>query len=1228
LRVIQGDTVISRALEVYGEWAQLEIDGIAPFLSPGDVVLDVGAFIGTHTLAFATFVGPTGRVVAFEPHKPIVAILEDNVRRSQFDNIQVLDFALGAVKASVDVPSLTLGKDSNFGAFSLRDPIEAQGEVEKIYVLPLDELSLDQVDFLKADVEGMEIEVLMGAEETIARCRPKIFVECNSLGNTVPVLEWCREHRYFPFGILAPAYNPNNYARNPDNHLFGDSSEVGVLLLPAERVDRYGKIIRESEFPQLRTFDDLALLLLHKAQYPVEVLAQTTTAALLGTGYPSPLSAKRNTEIALLRQQLAEREDRFASLLQSIFDHDAVIEVRNLQLVSLRQLIGKMETAAVREASKLSNLIQVASDRDIVFAEKESQLASIRQVLAEQQTIAAQQYLAIQGLIQSVSERDAALEHRKSRLAVLGQDLIERETTIAQQASGLATLIESISQRDAAIVQRDLRITVLEQLLAERQSFFAELEVRLNRFEQLDAERRETIAKQSAQLALQTQSMTELFSRVAESDAKVVDIAQTLLERDSQVSHLSRSLRERDAEFTEKVLRISGYESSRSWRMTRPFRYLTEFARSHRLNGHRGIGRTTSAMSADAKKNYSNAMELTIEKLKEDFDERYYLQRYPDVAAANIDPIAHYIEFGSAELRDPSPSFNTKYYLAANPDVKASGMNPLLHFVIAGRSEGRITRPPSDQGEILNACPYTIDQLKLEFNVPYYLQHYPDVANANLDPIAHYLEFGAAELRDPSHNFCTKYYLETNPDVKSAGINPFLHYVLNGRSEGRSGVHPGGYRARHLEQLQPLEQTVNLWRGSVSEMDRISLEALIEAFDWRFGPEVDSAVLSFSHDDYNTVVGGVQLCLLVEQTAYEERGVVYLSFHPAQPLPILASSIGVNELVLNIVCNGELLGRARVEDIVSVLRRFAGRIDFSIVVHALHGHAPEAIARIAQVAGVHEAVFWVHDYFSICPGYNLLRNGVAFCGAPPVTSPACGICVYGEERKSHLQRVRALFDAVEFVVASPSESALELWEARSNLPRKDVRVQPHCRIELSGDGPRASVPAGAPLRVAFLGYPVFFKGWLVFKGLLDEFSENSEFEFHYLGGWKPEDERLKVTTVTVNRENRTAMADAVAENQIDFVILWSLCPETFSFTTFEASAGGAYILTYRDSGNIAHVVSEGNLGRVFDNERDLFEFFRSGEAHQYVRERRRSSGAVGHLTFSRMTNDLIASERR
>ncbi len=71
------------------------------------------------------------------------------------------------------------------------------------------------------------------------------------------------------------------------------------------------------------------------------------------------------------------------------------------------------------------------------------------------------------------------------------------------------------------------------------------------------------------------------------------------------------------------------------------------------------------------------------------FDERWYLEQYPDVALEEMSASEHYVSFGWLEQRDPGPNFSTRDYLLNNPDVLVARMNPLVHYILFGKDEAR-----------------------------------------------------------------------------------------------------------------------------------------------------------------------------------------------------------------------------------------------------------------------------------------------------------------------------------------------------------------------------------------------------------------------------------------------------------------------------------------------------------------------------------------------------------
>ena len=169
------------------------------------------------------------------------------------------------------------------------------------------------------------------------------------------------------------------------------------------------------------------------------------------------------------------------------------------------------------------------------------------------------------------------------------------------------------------------------------------------------------------------------------------------------------------------------------------------------------------------------------------FDRAFYLNKYPDVAAFNHDPIAHYITIGASEGRNPNPYFQTIYYCHANQDVETAGLNPLYHYILHGLAEGRPASSGPERNR-LNMPLRTIYELIDEsgmFDRDFYCATYEDIGRAGTDPLSHYIIYGFQEGRNPSAAFDTNFYLDTNADVAGSGINPLLHYALYGAAEGR-----------------------------------------------------------------------------------------------------------------------------------------------------------------------------------------------------------------------------------------------------------------------------------------------------------------------------------------------------------------------------------------------------------------------------------------------------------
>lgn len=625
----------------------------------------------------------------------------------------------------------------------------------------------------------------------------------------------------------------------------------------------------------------------------------------------------------------------------------------------------------------------------------------------------------------------------------------------------------------------------------------------------------------------------------------------------------------------------------------------------------------------------NDRIDREFESVKADFDKTFYLSQNPDVASAELDPLRHFLIYGWKEGRDPNDSFSVNYYLECNPDVRSAGVNPFWHYVVAGKSEGRQPTAPSRKARAAAGDPVEErinaerEAIKDHFDAAFYLRHYSDVAEAQLDPLVHFLQFGWKEGRNPNAGFSVDYYLEANPDVRSAGVNPFWHYVIAGKAEGRDAYHPGGYRAEALIHTRPLEDMVKSWRDrpephallSEVELHRLIMNARHGAGEMLF--------LSIGHDNYRQNPGGVQYCIQHEEDAANERGIVYLNLHPWQPLPRLSHAEEEPDICVSLLLDGEMIGVTSTSTVVAVVTRLTRKFDHvETVIHHLLGHNPEQIAELVKATGTGRCRLWLHDYFTLCPNYTLQRNNVSFCGGPDVTSNACTLCLSGAERVSHLKRMDAFFCDIEVDLIAPSQFAADFWSACTTLTPSSMTVLPHATIKWSQHDSLST--AEGRIKVAFVGYPAQHKGWPVFERIVRTFrGDSSEFEFFYFGITSIGLDQVERVPVRVTAEEPEAMIRALEKHQVDFVLHWASWGETFSFSTFEALTAGAYVITNESSGNVAATVRNLDRGVILKDEADLEDFFRDGRAQALageLRQKRRTSRAT--MSRSEMTLEI------
>ena len=174
-------------------WEKKLLNNYKDLILPGNTVLDIGAYLGTHSVAFSQLVGETGKVISFEPQTDIFTLLEKTITENNITNVELHNNAVYNSIKKIQFSNTNNGKAS-ISHIRPRLPNPVKKEIQTITI---DSLNLDRCDFMKIDVEMCEWVVLEGSKETITKYRPIIFVEIfKTPNNLLKLITFTKQHNY------------------------------------------------------------------------------------------------------------------------------------------------------------------------------------------------------------------------------------------------------------------------------------------------------------------------------------------------------------------------------------------------------------------------------------------------------------------------------------------------------------------------------------------------------------------------------------------------------------------------------------------------------------------------------------------------------------------------------------------------------------------------------------------------------------------------------------------------------------------------------------------------------------------------------------------------------------------------------------------------------------------------------------------------------------------------
>lgn len=163
-------------------WKEHLHERFKTYVKPGTIALDIGGYIGIHTLSLSRLVGEEGKVHVFEPQSKVFCELAVNMYINDCRNVVLHKVALGNQEKWIDVHLPKEEWTKNFGPDVINEGHGTVRELsshpnDKTKMIRLDSLHLDPISFVKLDVEGDEMEVIEGGKETLLRDRPVMMIK-------------------------------------------------------------------------------------------------------------------------------------------------------------------------------------------------------------------------------------------------------------------------------------------------------------------------------------------------------------------------------------------------------------------------------------------------------------------------------------------------------------------------------------------------------------------------------------------------------------------------------------------------------------------------------------------------------------------------------------------------------------------------------------------------------------------------------------------------------------------------------------------------------------------------------------------------------------------------------------------------------------------------------------------------------------------------------------------
>ena len=221
IAVIEGDECISKWVKESGrlDHDQNMLPIVLEYIPIGGVVLDIGTYIGDHTIAYADKVGKEGNVIGYEPSMEAYRCAFYNL--IEYDNVSIERLAIGKENGTAKIEPVSGNDGMNYLVSGSGVTVKT---LDQIFIV---ENNLDRIDFIKIDCEGYELDVLVGGAVTITKYKPVMLIEINE--HTLSRNGINRKDIYLYLDLLGYEYR-NVYAGQGL-----DEAQMDILCVPIDK---------------------------------------------------------------------------------------------------------------------------------------------------------------------------------------------------------------------------------------------------------------------------------------------------------------------------------------------------------------------------------------------------------------------------------------------------------------------------------------------------------------------------------------------------------------------------------------------------------------------------------------------------------------------------------------------------------------------------------------------------------------------------------------------------------------------------------------------------------------------------------------------------------------------------------------------------------------------------------------------------------------------------------